>query len=65
MSPAAIEVPVKASQTTKAPTGQLSGAFLDLAPIDYGLEAEKEGKDGVAPAKVMFPYGMPALCSSI
>lgn len=53
MSPAAIEVPaVKASQTIKVPTGQLSGAFLDLAPIDYGLEAEKEGKYGVAPAKV-------------
>ncbi|KUJ16243.1 putative alpha-ketoglutarate-dependent sulfonate dioxygenase [Mollisia scopiformis] len=57
MSPAAIAVPVKANQTTKVPTGQLSGAFLDLAPIDYGLEAEKEGKDGVAPAK--YPHYLP------
>jgi sulfonate dioxygenase len=60
MSPATIEVPVKATQATqpaKAPTG-LSGAFLDLAPIDYGLEAEKEGKDGVAPAKVRIQFQM-------
>lgn len=53
MSPAAIEAPEKASRTTKVPTGQLSGAFLDLAPIDYELETEKKGRDGIKPAKVM------------
>lgn len=56
MSPAAIEVPEKTSQATKVPTGQLSGAFLDLTPIDYELEAEKKGKDGIKPAKVMYSY---------
>lgn len=63
MSPATIEAPVKPTKTTKLPTG-LSGAFLDLAPIDYGLETEKEGKDGVAPAKVRIPVStacIPAL----
>jgi len=52
MSPAAIEVPAKASQTAQVPAVKLNNAYLDLAPIDYGMETEEKGGDGVEPAKV-------------